>query len=75
MKKKRKKDNYNLDNENEKDNNPVISEAINKIELMNYVRVMNVHKVSLLDRLLNNNNLKESLKNTILEKKNILKKD
>ena len=60
-----KKDNNNLENENEIDNNSNISETNNINSIDELCSNYELHKASLLDRLLINNNLKESLKNTI----------
>ena len=70
-----KKDNNNLENENEIDNNSNISETNNINSIDELCSNYELHKASLLDRLLINNNLNESLKNIILEcKKNFGKR-
>ena len=70
-----KKDNNNLDIEYEKDNNSNISETNNINNIDELCSNYELLKVSLLDMLLINNNLKESLKNTILEYKKNYGKD
>ena len=55
-----KKDNNNLDIENEKDNNSNISETNNINNIDELCSNYELHKVSLLAMLLINNNLKES---------------
>ena len=70
-----KNNNNNLDNADENDNNSNISETNNINSIDELCSNYDSHKVSLLDRLLINNNLKESLKNTILDcKKKFWKK-